>query len=295
MVERVEVDAVIDRHRASGRAFEAAGIGSFVLDRGAGEPVVLMHGLPASSFLYRKVTHELAGRGFRSVAFDLPGLGLAQRPPDADYTIAGLGAWTGAAVDALGLDRFHLVLHDAGGPIGLEMASRNSERILSLTILNTTIDIGSMPFAGEVYARLASRISERAFPPRLFAALMRRVGIADPTATTPADIDAYRVLALGDDQGSAYLEIMRSVRRPQDTPRWAAAVDTRRVPYSVRVAWGALDPVLPLRSQGMRLLAATGLPSMTVLPGKHFLQEDQAEAVAAIIAEHASAAGGGGR
>ena len=73
---------VVSEHRAAGRRFEAAGISSFVREAGppGGEPVVCLHGVPASSFLYRKVLRELAARGVRGIAFDLPGLGLADRP-----------------------------------------------------------------------------------------------------------------------------------------------------------------------------------------------------------------------
>ena len=73
---------VAEQHRAAGRRFEAAGIGSFVREAGppGGEPAVCLHGVPASSFLYRKVLRELAARGLRGIAFDLPGLGLADRP-----------------------------------------------------------------------------------------------------------------------------------------------------------------------------------------------------------------------
>ena len=103
----VDASAVIEAHRRSGRRFTAAGIGSFVREEGSGEPVVCLHGVPASSFLYRKVVTELASRGLRGIAFDLPGLGLADRPVVADYTWTGLGRFASAAVDALGLERFH--------------------------------------------------------------------------------------------------------------------------------------------------------------------------------------------
>jgi haloalkane dehalogenase len=79
-----------------------------------------VHGLPSSSFLYSKMLPELASRGLRALAFDLSGLGLADRPDDFDFTFAGLGRFAAAAVDALELDRFHLVVHDAGGPVGFE-------------------------------------------------------------------------------------------------------------------------------------------------------------------------------
>jgi haloalkane dehalogenase len=130
------VDEVIAAHRAAGRSFEAAGLTSFVRAEGEGEPIVLLHGLPSSSFLYRKVIGELAARGFAAMSFDLPGLGLADRPVDFDFTFAGLGRFAEAAVDALGLDRFHLVVHDAGGPVGFELAASAPERVRSLTILN---------------------------------------------------------------------------------------------------------------------------------------------------------------
>ena len=63
------------------------------------------------------------------MAFDLPGLGLAEKPDGFDYSWSGLGRWTGEAINGLGIDRCHLVLHDIGGPIGLEWALRNRERV----------------------------------------------------------------------------------------------------------------------------------------------------------------------
>src|SRR5918992_5827416 len=100
---------VVERHRAAGHQFHAAGLQSFAFEQGRGDPVVCVHGVPSSSFLYRKVISELAARGLRGVAFDLPGLGLADRPGDYDYTWSGLGRFCTTAVDALGLERFHLV------------------------------------------------------------------------------------------------------------------------------------------------------------------------------------------
>jgi haloalkane dehalogenase len=74
-----------------------------------------------SAFLYRKVIKELADRGLRGIAFDLPGVLLIGRTTsttttpgrdDFDYTWTGLGRFAVAAVDVLGLDRFHLVVYD---------------------------------------------------------------------------------------------------------------------------------------------------------------------------------------
>ena len=113
---------VAGQHRAAGRRFEAAGVGSFVRDAGpsaGGEPVVCLHGCRRRPPCTAR-SCELAARALRGIAFDLPRLGLADRPAAFDYTWTGLGRFCAAAVDALGLDRFHLVVHDIGGPAGFD-------------------------------------------------------------------------------------------------------------------------------------------------------------------------------
>ena len=95
---------MIDQWRASGKTFDADGVQSFVAEAGSGEPVLCLHGVPASAFLYRKVIAELAALGLRGMAIDLPGLGLADRPARFDYSWSGLGRFCVDAVDALELE-----------------------------------------------------------------------------------------------------------------------------------------------------------------------------------------------
>jgi len=198
--------------------FKAGGVGSFVLERGDGAPVVCLHGVPASSFLYRKVLTELATRGLRGVAFDFPGLGLAGRPSDFDYSWSGLARWTGQAIDALGIDRCHLVVHDIGGPIGFEWAITHPERVCSLTVLNSPVDVAVFrrpwpmhPFAirGVGQAWLAS------MRPPAFGWIFRHVGIADNAAISSAEVDAYVALMKHGDHGNAFLKIMRGFELTQ--------------------------------------------------------------------------------
>ncbi len=277
------VDEVLGEHEDAGRRFSAGGVGSFALRSGAGEPVVLMHGVPASSFLYRKVIHELADRGYDALSFDLPGLGLADRGPDLDYSIGGLGAFSAAAVDALGLASFHLVVHDAGGPVGFELCRLVGERVRSLTILNTAYELSSIPYPGELFARVVGRMPGPMNRPDVWRLMMRRVGVSDEHSLSDAELDAWRVLAMGPDHGAGYLRIMKSLRPSHRHDRFAAVVDPRRAGYPVSVLWGALDPILTLRRQGLAVLRATGLSSMSLVAGKHYLQEDHAAAVAELV------------
>src|SRR5919198_5718792 len=185
---------VIDRHRAAGRRFEAGGVSSFVREDGQGEPVVCVHGVPASSFLYRKVLRELAARGLRGVAFDLPGLGLADRPPEFDYSWTGLGRFCVAAVDALELARFHLVVHDIGGPVGFELAAAVPERVASLTVLNTLVAVDGFkrPWSMEPFARRGiGKLYLATLVKPAFRQLFYLQGLKDRQATPKEEIDAY--------------------------------------------------------------------------------------------------------
>lgn len=280
------VTSVVEAHRRAGRFFSAGGVSSFVRDEGDGPPVVLVHGLPASSFLYRKVIPELAGRGLRALAFDLPGLGLADRPTEFDYGISGLARFAGEAVDALGLDRFHLVVHDAGGPVGFGVAAAQPERIVSLTVLNTVVTLGATRFPGEWLARSSERLPAWMASRQLWRAMMLAVGVRDRSAVPAAELDAYRELALLDDGGAAYLRIMSGLRAhgPVDC---RPVIDTRRVPYPVQLIWGAHDPLLSLRRYAWPALRASGLSHLSALPARHFLQEDQAPALGALIGRFA--------
>ncbi|MDQ6842242.1 MAG: alpha/beta fold hydrolase [Actinomycetota bacterium] len=149
---------------------------------------------------------ELASRGLRGVAFDLPGLGLAERPSGFDYTWTGLGRFCAAAVDELDLDRFHLVVHDIGGPVGLRLAAARRDRISSLTILNTMIDVDTFkrPWAMEPFARRGiGEIYLRTLSKPAFRLLMLRLGVADMSSVSVSELDAYVDLLKREDGGRA--------------------------------------------------------------------------------------------
>jgi pimeloyl-ACP methyl ester carboxylesterase len=278
---------VIAQHRAGGRRFEAAGVGSFVREQGEGEPVVCVHGVPASCFLYRKVLAELAGRGLRGVAFDLPGLGLADRPAQFDYTWTGLGRFCVAAVDALGIDRFHLVVHDIGGPVGFELAAALPERVATLTVLNTLVAVEHFkrPWSMEPFARRGvGEVYLRALSKPAFRMLMRLQGIENMSAVSAAELDAYVDLLRGEDGGRAFLRIMRGFERTSEKQRLYEGV-LRDDHYPVQIVWGAKDPALKLSVHGELVRRAAGLEEIHTVPAKHFLQEDQAPAIAQHVAE----------
>jgi haloalkane dehalogenase len=123
------------------------GIRIHYVDEGprGGQPVVLLHGNPTWSYLYRHFIEALAEAGFRAVAHDELGFGRSDKPHGEDeYSIQRHVKHFTALMDELGLDGVTLVVQDWGGPIGVNWAVDNPERVRRLVLLNTWPG-GSMP------------------------------------------------------------------------------------------------------------------------------------------------------
>ncbi|MEE6177572.1 alpha/beta fold hydrolase [Mycobacterium sp. 050134] len=272
-----ETAGLIDAHRSAGHFVDVGGLRTFVRDEGSGSvPVVCLHGVPVSSFLWRRLLPELAGRGLRGLAPDLPGLGLSGRPVDFDYSWTGLGRHLSETLDALDVERFHLVVHDFGGPVGFEIAARAPERVASLTILNTVVEAHTFrppppmrPFAWPVLDRVWLATGRGP----VFRLLMRATGLSPDSPTTDAEIMVHQRLLLGPDGARAFRRMMRGLETTRaKTELYAAVVASTR--YPVQVVWGVDDPFLTLNKHGRIAARMAGLDRPTALPGRHFFPED---------------------
>lgn len=118
------------------RWFDGAGPRIHYIDEGRGRPVVMFHGNPTWSFLYRKVIKELSGQ-FRCIAMDYPGFGLSERPSGYGYTSAEHAQVVGKLVDHLDLNEFLVMGQDWGGPIGMTVALERADRVAGMVFANT--------------------------------------------------------------------------------------------------------------------------------------------------------------
>lgn len=134
----MQIDFVPDRtlFPFESRWFDGAGPRVHYIDEGKGRAVVMFHGNPTWSFLYRKVINDLKGE-FRCIAMDYPGFGLSERPAGYKYTSAEHAGVVGKLVDQLGLDGFIVVGQDWGGPIGMTVALERAERVSGMVFANT--------------------------------------------------------------------------------------------------------------------------------------------------------------
>ena len=209
------------------------------------EAVVFVHGHPGSADDWPHLA-SVAGRYGRAVALDLPGFGKASDDPDFPYTVAGEAKWLGDALAALGIDRVHLALHDFGGPIGLEWAKNDPDKLLTAVLINTGVfenyyghpmayvwhidGLGEATMDGQTRETFGAELqsgSLRPLPP-------------DYVDTAWANYDpATR---------SAALKLYRSFPAPDSADKMgrAQAEVLRKKPRPALVIWGETDPFVPV-------------------------------------------------
>ena len=125
---------------------EIDGVRLHYLDEGSGPPILMVHGQPTWSYLYRKMVPPLVATGYRCVAPDLMGFGLSDKPThESQYSLRRHVELVTGLVKRLGLENITVVGQDWGGPIGLRFAIDYRDSVRALVILNTLIRIRPVP------------------------------------------------------------------------------------------------------------------------------------------------------
>jgi haloalkane dehalogenase len=138
---------------ATDRTIDVAGARLHYVDDGAGPVILMLHGNPTSSFLYRHVIAGLRDR-FRCVALDYPGFGRSVAPAGYGFTPREHSTVVEQFVDALGLRALTVFVQDWGGPIGLGFAGRRPELVHRLVLGNTW----AWPVNGDLHFEYFSRL-----------------------------------------------------------------------------------------------------------------------------------------
>ena len=256
------------------------------VDEGTGTPILMVHGNPTWSFLYRDIIRGLSDR-FRCVAVDLPGFGLSTAPPGYGFHARDHAEILARLIDDLGLDGYLLMGQDWGGPVGLGAAGRAPERVAGLVLGNTWAwSQGGRP-AAHVWSQ-----SIGGFPGRLlvehlnaFAEMAMRLG-ARRNRPAGRVLEHYlRPFPTADSRRPTW-KFAREVTGASDFlgGEVASALDALRDRPALLV-WGDRDPVL---GNGDRDRMARELTDATVhvLEGAgHFIQEDAPQEIVAAVRE----------
>jgi haloalkane dehalogenase len=271
------------------RYAEAGGLRLAYVEAGPpdGEPVLLLHGEPSWSFLYRTVIPVLAGAGLRAIAPDLAGFGRSDKPAEiGDHSYARHVEWIRAfAFDQLDLTKLTLVGQDWGGLIGLRLVAEHPDRFARVVAANTGLPTGDQPMP-DVWMRFrevvrtaptlsVSRLVQSGCQTPLSEAVLAAYDAPFPDETFMAGVRAMPGLVPTSPDDPA-TEANRAAWRQLatwDKPFLVAFSD--RDPIT-----GAMAPFLKQAVPG-----AAGLEHPVIEGAGHFLQEDAGEQLGAIIAD----------
>ena len=239
---------------------------------GSGPPVVLLHGWPTSSFLWRNVMEPIA-RANRVVAPDLPGFGASDKPLDVDYDFDFFEAALDGLLDALDIAQTGLAVHDLGGPVGVHWALNRPGRVTRLALLNTLV----YPQFSEAVMAFIKACTEPELREQLTSAAgleaAMRLGLADESKLTPEVIEGVRE-PFGDDDSRRALAAAGIGLRIEGFAEMERGLSSLDVP--VRIIYGEGDRILPDVAETMaRVKRDLPQAEVTALPGcGHFLQEE---------------------
>jgi pimeloyl-ACP methyl ester carboxylesterase len=250
-----------------------SGGGIAALDVGEGPAVVLLHGFPLSSFLWRRFIPMLAGR-FRVIAPDLLGAGDSDKPAGVPLDISAQAGYVREVLAALDIDAFGVVAHGDGGGVAQRLVLDGAQ-VSALVLIDTVAsgfrpngvivsDDGPDPVEAQIERMLASGMgSGRSIAPDVLAEYVRPFGGDD-------GVEAYARAALSrDDQGLAGHEAE------------FAAWD-----FPILILWGEDDPYYPV-PLAERLNEAIPASTLALLPGcGHYLPEEAPETIGPLIMEY---------
>jgi haloalkane dehalogenase len=209
------------------------------VDEGEGAPIVMVHGTPTWSFLYRHLIRELSPR-YRCVAPDHLGFGLSDRPADWSYRPEDQGRNLARLIETLGLKDITLAVHDYGGPIGLAYALDHPENVRRLVLFNTWM----WSFAGDRRVAwpariLGGRLGRYLYEKRQFSVrVMLRHAVADRRRYT-REVEQHYLQALDGHATWIYARELLGSGAWFDS-LWARRDRIARIPTIL--IWGMKDP-----------------------------------------------------
>jgi 2-hydroxymuconate-semialdehyde hydrolase len=262
-------DPARERFRTSGGEL------SYV-DAGAGRPVVLLHGFPTSSYLWRREIPLFASR-MRVIAPDLLGYGESDKPVGADLTIRAQVGYVGELLAGLGLEEAAIVGHDVGGGVAQVLATTGLVKTL---VLLDAVAFDAWPAAGirTIQRTGADRESEEVVEAFVRTAL--ESGVAHAGALSAGDVEFYLRPWLADPKA-----LFRAARALDGEGLEGVGPNLRAHGLPVFVIWGEADAFLP-SSLAERLLDELPGATVALLPGcGHLVIEDAPATVGPLVFE----------
>ena len=253
-------------------------------EAGEGPAVLLLHGWPTSSFLWRNVMPPIA-RTRRVIALDLPGYGASDKPTDVTYSYAFYSDAVAGFLDVLGIGDVAIGLHDLGGPVGMRFALDHPDRVRAIALTNTLLyPEDTTEFLTQFVEGLKTPGLRDNFTSAQGLEVALRLGTSTDSAVNDESL-AGIVEPFRSDEDRLALAKAGSELEDEVTARFPRELPGVRVP--VRIVYGTDDRILQtIEATVARLRRDLPQAEVTALDGVgHFLQEDDPERLGELLAE----------
>jgi len=245
--------------------------------------VLLLHGFPTSSYLYRNIIPKIS-KTHRAIALDLPGFGKSDKPLAASYSMNYYVQILSKFINVLSIKSVHLVVHDLGGPIGLLWAVRNQTQLKSLVLLNTLV-YSKVSWAVKLFIlSLRLPFTRNWITSKSGIAWTMRLGIQNKERVKGILAENYQKPFLQKPAQRALIKSSSNISLKAFL-EIEERLNTLIIP--VRVIYGVKDQILPKVGDTFKRIQED-LPNTEVtalMECGHFLQEDEPEIVAKLISE----------
>jgi len=254
------------------------------IDKGKGEVIVLLHGVPTSGWLYRNMIDGLVDNGYRVIVPDMLGYGASDSPKEYDlYSEEKHADRILDLMDDLQIKRWTQVMHDAGGLWTWELIKKQPDRITSLIILNTIIyENGFNPpirFKPGFFARTAmwsyrNGISTNAMFHKLF-----KSGLIE-NKLNKIDVEGYKVSLLEGKTRGMYYFFSNTCNY---LPDYSSIIKNLNIPKLL--IWGKQDEFLVFNNMKNDVMTDLNLSEENIhlIEAKHFIQEEKPEEINTLI------------
>lgn len=253
LFSQVSASAQIASNQVAHRNIEIEGVS--IAYREAGDPsnptILLLHGFPTSSQMFRNLIPELAGR-YHVLAPDYPGYGASAMPDrgEFEYSFANFAALTDAFLEAKNVSRYALYLMDYGAPVGFRLFARHPERVSALVIQNgNAYEEGLRDFWDPIKAYWADPSADNRDALRGLLTLEATAwqythGVGNPETVSPDNWHTDQYLL--DRPGNAEIQLDMFLdygTNVAEYPRWQALLREHQPP--ALILWGQNDQIFP--------------------------------------------------
>ena len=285
MAESISAEFLFESHYV-----EVRGSRMHYVEAGQGDPILLLHGNPTWSYLWRNVIPHLSGQG-RCIALDLIGMGKSDQP-DSDYRVLTHAGYVSGFIEALDLRNLRLVLHDWGGFMGQHYAAAHPDNVSAIAMMETVTKPFRMADRSEAFQQVFSMMrgpggqakvmGENFFVERILpGSILRKL--------SEEEHEAYRAPFPTEQSRKPTYVFPNEIPLDGHPPDVVAALEeiaeklaAARIPMLLLT----FDPGAMIQAAEVEWMRAT-YPTLEVKPmgaGIHFVQEDQPAAIGQAVA-----------